>query len=52
MEHDNEKEVYFNQYCPTCLYSKQPEEQYPCEECLSYPSNSYSHKPVKWEVKK
>lgn len=43
------KEVYFDEYCPTCKYVKVPEIKDPCHECLSEPLNLYSHKPVKWE---
>lgn len=41
------KEVYFDQYCPTCKARDTPEED-PCRECLTYPSNVESHKPVNW----
>lgn len=42
------KEVYFDQYCPTCKARDTPEEEDPCRECLTYPSNAESHKPVNW----
>lgn len=45
------KEVYFDQYCPTCKHVKMEEAESPCSECLSEPVNQYSHKPVKWEEK-
>lgn len=45
------KEVYFDQYCKTCEYSKTSESEDPCAECLSEPTNVNSHKPVKWEEK-
>lgn len=46
------KEVYFNEYCKTCQYKKNEEQDEPCDECLCDPINLYSHKPVKWEEEK
>lgn len=46
-----DKEVYFNVYCQKCKYQKLDEAQDPCDECLSYPVNEYSHKPVKFAEK-
>ena len=46
---DDQKEVYFDQYCKTCKYEKLDESEYPCDDCLSNPVNTYSHKPVKHE---
>lgn len=43
------KEVYFDRYCLTCKYKDVPEEDDPCRECLTYPSNVESHKPVNWK---
>ena len=48
---DGDKEVYFNQYCGLCKYKDYPEKDDPCDECLSNPVNSCSHKPVKFEEK-
>lgn len=45
------KEVYFDQYCPTCQHKNLPESESPCDECLTEPMNIYSHKPTKWECK-
>lgn len=45
------KEVYFNQYCSLCKHKDCPEENDPCDECLSNPVNANSHKPVKYEEK-
>lgn len=49
----NEKEVYFNQYCPVCKYNDKLDEDgfllEVCETCLSMPSNMDSHKPVNYE---
>lgn len=49
MDEDIYKEIYFDQYCKTCKYEKVKESEDPCEECLSNPTNVYSHKPVKYE---
>lgn len=46
-----DKEVYFDVYCKTCEHKKLGENQEPCDECLSHPTNNDSHKPVKWEKK-
>lgn len=46
-----EKEVYFDEYCKKCKYEVLKEEEEPCYECLLYPVNQYSHKPVKYEEK-
>lgn len=42
----SEKEVYFNQYCYRCQYSKYPETAEPCDECIAQPVNEDSHKPL------
>lgn len=46
-----EKEVYFGEYCKKCKHNALKEEEEPCDECLRYPVNQYSHKPVKYEEK-
>lgn len=49
---DNDyKEVYFWEYCKDCKYKDTPETEEPCNECLEYPMNLYSHKPVNWKEK-
>lgn len=45
------KEVYFHEYCKTCRHEKTPESEMPCNECLDYPVNLYSHKPIRWKGK-
>ena len=45
------KEVYFGEYCKTCKYETLEESKDPCCECLTYPINLYSHKPVNWKEK-
>ena len=47
-----DKEVYFDQYCEKCIHFKEDEGKDPCDECLTYPMNEYSHKPIKYEEKK
>ena len=51
MDINEQKEVYFDQYCKLCKYEKLDEATDPCYECLNYPVNSYSHKPVNFEEK-
>lgn len=41
----NQKEALFYWYCPQCKHKTVPEEEDPCNECLTYPSNENSHKP-------
>lgn len=43
------KEVFFGAYCPICKHSEEPEASDVCAECLKYPSNDFSHKPVNFE---
>ncbi len=45
------KEVDFAQYCSTCKYAEQAENEEPCDKCLEEPVNVYSHKPVEWKDK-
>lgn len=45
------KEVYFGTYCETCKHCSKTEAEEPCDECLSNPTNLYSHKPVNYEEK-
>lgn len=49
---DNDmKEVYFGEYCKKCKYSNLKEYDSPCDECLDYPTNLFSHKPVEFKEK-
>lgn len=50
MEEDY-REVYFGDYCKTCIHESKPESEMPCAECLDYPLNVYSHKPLNWKPK-
>ena len=45
----NMKEVYFDQYCKTCVHNKEKETEHPCCDCLEEPARQDSHKPAKWE---
>lgn len=51
MRDDDMREVYFDQYCETCKHRDTKEFEDPCNECLSNPTNLYSHKPVRYEEK-
>ncbi len=46
------KEVYFNEYCPKCVNWKKPEEEDPCNECLTEGGVPNSHKPTKFKEAK
>lgn len=46
-----DKEVYFYEHCKTCKYQNKSETDEPCNDCLSNPINTDSHKPVNWEEK-
>lgn len=48
----NFKEVFFDVYCPQCKYKDVEEIEDPCNECLTYPANENSHKPIKFEEAK
>lgn len=45
----NEKEVYFGQYCGRCKFRNLPENDEPCETCLTNSMRYGSHKPLKFE---
>lgn len=45
------KLVDFTKWCPKCKYEKVDETEEPCNECLAYPANEDSTKPVNWEGK-
>lgn len=50
---DTYKEVYFGQYCKTCKFKDDDENDIssPCYDCLHEPVNLYSHKPMNYEKK-
>lgn len=37
---NEEKEVYFDQYCKSCKYHGLEESKDPCNDCLAEPSNT------------
>ena len=45
------KIVEFENWCKSCKYFETPENEDPCEECISQGVRAYSHKPEKWEEK-
>lgn len=47
---NEEKEVYFDQYCKSCKYHGLEESKDPCNDCLAEPSNTNSHKPMNTEL--
>ena len=48
---NQEKEVYFGQYCMKCTHKNCSEDEDPCCDCLESPSNLDSHKPVRFKEK-
>lgn len=49
---NEEKEVYFDQYCKSCKHHGLEESKDPCNDCLAEPGNTNSHKPMNYESKK
>lgn len=47
---NEEKEVYFDQYCKSCKHHGLEESKDPCNDCLAEPSNTNSHKPMNYFV--
>lgn len=47
----DEKEVFFHKYCKNCEHCSKDESEEPCNECLLYPMNYDSHKPVMFKEK-
>lgn len=48
---NEEKEVYFDQYCKSCKHHGLEESKDPCNDCLAEPINTNSHKPMNYESK-
>lgn len=48
---NEEKEVYYHEYCETCKHKDSSDHEHPCNECLENPTNMHSHKPVNYEEK-
>ena len=43
------KFVDFDDYCIKCRHASTPEEIDPCAECLKWPVNTHSTKPLRYE---
>ena len=43
-------EVEFDKWCKTCVYKDLEEKYDPCDECLEYPSNEETTKPVNYKA--
>lgn len=48
---NNKKEVFFEIYCPKCKHESTEETKDPCNDCLAYPYNIDSHKPIHFKEK-
>lgn len=44
----DDKIVYFEKYCPECIYFSMPEDVDPCHACLSAPVNQDTHRPTEF----
>ena len=51
MNSNHEKFVNFRLYCPKCRFYELKEDEEPCNECLSYPVNVESEKPINYREK-
>lgn len=49
MEINEEKIVKYEEYCSQCRYKDLGENEEPCNECLTWPVNLYSRKPIKFK---
>ena len=49
---ENTKFVDFYEYCPKCKHFTLDDSDDPCNECLTYPANESSHKPINFEEEK
>lgn len=48
---NSKKEVFFELYCDKCEYADASETSDPCNDCLAYPYNINSHKPIHFKEK-
>lgn len=46
-----DKLVDFGNWCPKCKYFETHETELPCRDCLEFPTNAYSTKPVEFKAK-
>lgn len=44
------REVYFGTYCRCCKYFEKEGHEEPCNECLTNPTNEYSHRPINFKL--
>lgn len=49
MSQENLHIVNFDMYCTSCKHVNVPENEEPCDTCLSIPARQDSRKPEKWE---
>ena len=49
MSEDLYKFVDYDIYCPKCKHCDVPEEDDPCDECMTWPINLNSSKPLNFE---
>lgn len=45
---DEMKEVYFSEYCKSCVNKDTDEHEDPCHECLTEGARYNSHKPARY----
>lgn len=45
----NDKEVYFDKYCPLCVRADDSATSDICNACLTVGFNQNSHKPINWK---
>lgn len=45
------KEVDFYRHCRCCIFFNAPENEDPCDTCLTYFANEYSHRPINFKKK-
>jgi len=45
------KIVQFDKYCEKCLYYEKDQSEFPCDDCLSNPTNINSNKPIYFKEK-
>ena len=48
-QNNNMKEVYFSEYCKTCINFDKKEDEDPCHDCLNEPARENSHKPLHYK---
>ena len=51
MNEEEQKEVYFDIYCPICVNHEAGVFETKCEECLENKTRLHIHKPLNWEKK-